>query len=151
MNYTDASGKNQGILLQGDKSNFRAIIVALQGVTGVAVSVGDKDRNEIPAGVAVQTVKQPEEPAQPVPAASSAALPASTSPEGIESMQVNSNPDGADVYVDGSFVGNAPATLKLKPGKHTITVKQSGYKDWSREVSTEAGAEAHISATLEKQ
>ena len=150
VNYTDGSGKNQGILLQGDKSNFRAIIVALQGVTGVPVSVGDKDRNEIPAGVAVQTVKQPEEPAQPAPAAS-AALPASTGQEGIESMQVNSNPDGADVYVDGSFVGNAPATLKLKPGKHTITVKQSGYKEWSREVSAEASAEAHISATLEKQ
>jgi len=65
-------------------------------------------------------------------------------------MSVASNPDGAEVYLDGSFIGNAPATLKLKPGKHTITVKQAGYQDWSCEVSAESGSEAHIIATLQK-
>jgi hypothetical protein len=59
-------------------------------------------------------------------------------------------PEGADVYVDGQFYGNSPATLKLKPGKHTIQVKASGYKDWSREVSTDSASEAHLTAVLEK-
>ena len=65
-------------------------------------------------------------------------------------MSLNSNPDGADVYVDGQFYGNSPATLKLKPGKHTIGVKMSGYKDWSREVSTDSGGQSHLTAALEK-
>jgi hypothetical protein len=55
-----------------------------------------------------------------------------------------------DVYVDDQFFGSSPATLKLKPGKHTIQVKMSGYKDWSREISSEVGTTANLTATLEK-
>ena len=65
-------------------------------------------------------------------------------------MSLSTNPDGADIYVDDQFYGNSPATLKLKPGKHMIGVKMTGYKDWSREISTDAGVEVHLSATLEK-
>jgi hypothetical protein len=50
---------------------------------------------------------------------------------------------------DGSFVGNCPAMLKLAAGKHTSTVKMSGYKDLSRDMSVEAGSEVHL-ANLEK-
>jgi hypothetical protein len=66
VNFTDENGKKQGVLLQGDKGNFRAILVALQGVTGVPISVGDKDRNEIPAGINTQAAK-PEGPAKKMP------------------------------------------------------------------------------------
>jgi hypothetical protein len=65
-------------------------------------------------------------------------------------VSLTTTPDGAEVYVDGQFYGNSPATLKLKPGKHTIGVKLSGYKDRSREMSTDSGSESHLSATLEK-
>ncbi len=67
------------------------------------------------------------------------------------SIEVHSNPDSADVYADGSFIGNAPATLKLSPGQHTIRVTLSGYKEWSRELTIQAGSEAHLTANLEKQ
>ena len=152
LNYADKDSKKQGLLLQGDKSNFRAIIVALQGVTGAPVSVGEKERSEIPAGVTVQTVKQPDEqqPAQ-VPAPAPTAITTSTEAQGSsESVSVVTNPDGAEIYIDNSFVGNTPATLKLKPGKHTITLKHPGYKDWSREFSAESGVEAHVTVPLEK-
>lgn len=65
-------------------------------------------------------------------------------------IEVRSTPDGAEVYADGAFVGNAPATLKLAPGQHTIRVTQSGFKEWSREIAVQAGSEAHLSATLDK-
>jgi hypothetical protein len=64
---------------------------------------------------------------------------------------LNSVPDGADVSVDDNFVGNTPATLKLPPGKHTVKVSQSGYADWSKEVSVFAGSEVNMKATLEKK
>jgi len=64
---------------------------------------------------------------------------------------VHSTPEGAEVYADGNFVGNAPATLKLTPGQHTIRVTQSGYKEWSREIGVQAGSEAHLMASLDKQ
>jgi hypothetical protein len=65
-------------------------------------------------------------------------------------IEVRSTSDGAEVYVDGTFVGNAPATLKLSPGQHTIRVTQSGYKEWSREIAVQAGSEAHLSAALDR-
>ena len=68
----------------------------------------------------------------------------------IGTIEVRSTPDGAEVYADGAFIGNAPATLKLAPGQHTIRVTQSGFKEWSREIAVQAGSEAHLSASLDK-
>ena len=66
-------------------------------------------------------------------------------------MNISSNPTGADVSVDGEFVGNSPAALKLAPGKHTLSVKMAGYKDWSREITVYSGSEVQLAANLEKQ
>jgi hypothetical protein len=71
--------------------------------------------------------------------------------ENMATLFVTTNPDGTEIYADGTFVGNAPATLKLPAGKHTIRVTQSEYKDWSREIAVQAGSEARIVATLEKK
>src|SRR5262249_28274098 len=51
IQYKVADGKTNGILLQGDKDNYRAILVALQGVSGVPVSVAEKEREFVPVGV----------------------------------------------------------------------------------------------------
>ncbi len=56
-------------------------------------------------------------------------------------------PDGADIYVDGEFMGNSPATLKLKLGNHTVSATMSGYQDWNREI-TVSGAAASLNAKL---
>jgi hypothetical protein len=69
--------------------------------------------------------------------------------EMLESLVVTSTPEGAEVYLDGSLVGNAPATLKLNSGKHTVGVKMAGYKDWSRDVLANDGTEARLTAALE--
>src|SRR5689334_5395411 len=44
VQYNTPDGKSGGILLQGDKDNYRAILVARQSVSGVAVSVAEKER-----------------------------------------------------------------------------------------------------------
>lgn len=146
VQYKTADGKSGGLLLQGDKDNYRAILVALQGVTGVPVSVGEKERGFIPVGVTTSVAKEPAEAqsGEEKPPAS----PAQETATGT--VNVTSNPDGAEVYADGQFVGNCPAVLKLKPGKHTVTVKLSGYRDWSREISLESGSEVRLTATLEQ-
>jgi hypothetical protein len=146
IQYRTPDGKNAGILLQGDKDNYRAMLVALQGVTGAPVSVGEKDRDFVPVGVTTAVTKQPEESEganQP-----STQQTAAQNPNGT--VSVSTNPDGADVYADDQFFGNSPATLKLAPGKHVIRVKMAGFKDWSRDLSVDAGSEAHLSAVLEK-
>jgi len=42
-------------------------------------------------------------------------------------VEVTSVPGGADVDLDGKFVGNAPITLRLTPGDYAIVVKKKGY------------------------
>ena len=141
VQYRTAGGKDAGILLQGDKDNYRAILVALQGVTGVPVAVAEKDREFVPVGVRSDVTSGE-------PGATEAKTAVTEGAKGT--VDVTSNPTGADVMVDGSFVGNAPATLKLAAGKHTVMVKMTGYRDWSREMSVEAGSEVHLMASLEK-
>ena len=68
----------------------------------------------------------------------------------LATILVSSSPDGADIYADDAFVGNAPATLKLSAGKHTIKLTLAGFKDWSRDITALAGSEAHLTAHLEK-
>src|SRR5215470_4672311 len=140
IQYNDAQNKSAGILLQGDKDNYRAILVALQGVSNVPVSVAEKDREFVPVGVKSAVSNHPDEESNPKASATAA----------NGTVNVSSNPTGADVLLDGNFVGNAPATLKISGGRHTITVKMSGQKDWSREITVEPGSEVQLSATLEK-
>jgi hypothetical protein len=65
-------------------------------------------------------------------------------------IEVRSEPDGAEVYSDGAFVGNCPVTLKLSPGQHSIRVTQTGYKEWTRDITTQSGSNAHLTAKMEK-
>ncbi len=86
-----------------------------------------------------------------IPADRPAEAPTKGVPNGLATISVSSSPDGADIYADDSFVGSAPATLKLSVGKHTIKVTMAGFKEWSREITALAGSEAHLTASLGKQ
>jgi PEGA domain len=148
LEYNTPDGKHAGILLQGDKDNYRAILVALQGVTGVPVSVGEKDREFVPVSVKTSVSKQSE--TETAEAQTAPAQLGTSAESGTGTINITTVPVGADVYADDQFYGNAPATLKLKPGKHRIRVQLSGYADWSREISTDSGSEASLTANLEK-
>lgn len=152
IQYTTSDSKAAGILLQGDKDDYRAILVALQGVTGVPVSVAGKEREFVPVGVKTEVTKGESEETG-AEARTPATKPATGTPAEAATggVNVSSNPSGADVSVDGEFVGNSPAALKLAPGKHTVGVKMAGYKDWSREITVHSGSEVQLTANLEKQ
>lgn len=107
-------------------------------------------KNFHPSGDSLQTTTPTDTQAGPTPTPAASPIPAPAA-VATGTIEVHSNPDGGEVYVDGAFIGNAPATLKLSPGQHTIHVSQSGFKDWSRDITVQAGSEAHLTATLEKQ
>jgi len=48
------------------------------------------------------------------------------------SLAVSSTPAGADIYMDGNFVGDTPSTLNVTAGAHSFVVKKSGFQDWTR-------------------
>jgi len=64
-------------------------------------------------------------------------------------LQLESNPPGADIEVDGNFVGNTPSDVQISEGDHTISVKKAGFKNWERKLKVNAGSSVHLSAELE--
>jgi hypothetical protein len=49
---------------------------------------------------------------------------------GPADVTVNSNPAGAEVWVDGTNRGVTPATLQLSKGQsHTVTLRRAGYQE----------------------
>jgi hypothetical protein len=57
-------------------------------------------------------------------------------------------PDGAEVYVDGKFVGDAPETLKLSVGPHSIVLKAEGRKDWERSIEILKDSQLNLKGQL---
>jgi hypothetical protein len=103
---------------------------------------------EAPAAPAAPTAT-----AQPAPAAAPAQPAPAADPAPAEaeacSVFVKSTPNGADITVDGNFVGNTPSNLKLPPGSHKIGVEKSGFKPWQRTMTVMAGGSVTLDATLE--
>ncbi len=89
--------------------------------------------------------------AAPAPSASTPILaPASSAPASTEQahLQVSSTPDGADIEIDGSYVGNTPSTIGVASGQHKITVKKSGFNPWERTITVSSG-QVRVNAVLE--
>ena len=63
-------------------------------------------------------------------------------------VAVTSIPAGADIELDGAFVGNTPSTITVIAGEHTITLKKSGFSTWERKIKV-SGGNVQISAELQ--
>ncbi|GAB1405940.1 hypothetical protein MASR1M74_31220 [Lentimicrobium sp.] len=56
-------------------------------------------------------------------------------------LAVSSEPQGAEVYVNGFKMGTTPVELSLKPDKsYTIEFRKEGYESVTRVVNTKVGA-----------
>jgi hypothetical protein len=60
---------------------------------------------------------------------------------------ISSEPTGADIEIDGSFVANTPSTIQLTSGQHVVRVTKGG-KSWQRTINVLAGSNLNLSATL---
>jgi hypothetical protein len=64
-------------------------------------------------------------------------------------ISIDSTPAGADIEIDGAFVGNTPSTVNVDPGSHKVAVKKTGFNDWSKTLNVTGGT-IHLNAELEK-
>lgn len=86
------------------------------------------------------------------PNAISAASANPATPEaGVGTVSISSEPEGAEIYVDGKFVGNAPSRLKLPAGPHGIEVQAPGHKPWQRALEVLKDSEVTLRAVLDGQ
>jgi hypothetical protein len=78
---------------------------------------------------------------QPAPASNSLATSAATAQFDISSM-----PAGADIEIDGKFVGSTPSSITVAPGDHDVVVKKNGFTAWERKITASTG---HVNLSAE--
>jgi hypothetical protein len=167
IEFTTPDGRRSGLLLQAHKNTYRAVLMALRGATGAPIAVAQEDRRHVPTGVETVTVEGAEKPptspgvgraiflpkspeaASPV-TPQPASRPPAPAPSELSVVQVGSTPEGADITVDGKYVGNTPSSLRLASGDHRISIEKAGFQLWQRTLAVHPGGNITIDATLEK-
>ena len=132
---TDASinpGNSGGPLLNthGEVIGMNTVKIVKEGIQGIGFALSAQDILTV-----VQRFFPQQQPAQ--------------SEKGR--IQVVSSVPDAEVYIDGKFVGNAPSSVPLPAGDHTVEVKASKFADWRRTVSVTDGSDLNVKAALEPQ
>jgi S1-C subfamily serine protease len=65
-------------------------------------------------------------------------------------IQVASEPTGAELIIDGLFNGSTPSRIQLAPGDHKMKITRPGYKDWERTIHVQTGEAKTVNAILEQ-
>lgn len=64
------------------------------------------------------------------------------------SIRAESIPRGAEVYIDGRYVGTAPNTFSVNEGSRSVTFSMAGYDDYRTTVTVRANQSVTVSARL---
>ena len=131
------------------------------GITIYYIDGQGKVRSQLYTLVAGETMAPPAAPAagaasrpRAVPAENSGPAPeaaeASSGPRETVKCSVSSTPPGADVTLDGRYVGSTPSVVGLTAGTHVVVISMAGFAQWKRELSVTPGSDLTISAVLQK-
>jgi hypothetical protein len=65
-------------------------------------------------------------------------------------VRITSEPAGAEIEVNGAFVGSTPATFQIPSGTHRIAVRR-GAAVWQRDVLIQPGSSITVNALLSQR
>lgn len=60
-----------------------------------------------------------------------------------------SDPPDADIYVDGKFMGQTPATIRLASGSHHVEMTSPGRQSWARDLDVMKDSQVTVHPVLE--
>jgi|HubBroStandDraft_5_1064220.scaffolds.fasta_scaffold02088_3 hypothetical protein len=61
-----------------------------------------------------------------------------------------STPAGAEITLDGKYVGNTPSEIGVSAGTHVVVLSMPGFADWKRDLAVAADSVVNVEATLQK-
>ena len=64
-------------------------------------------------------------------------------------VEIVSFPAGAEIEVDGAFLGHTPSEVRLVVGERMVTITKKGYNPWHRTIEVLLGSKQAISVDLE--
>jgi hypothetical protein len=130
--YRDTKGK--------DKKQFYQIVETLPPIKPAVAAAPPQQPASAPPG------------GSPTPAIATPP-PAGSAPQSAPKRVLcnfSSTPDGAEITVDGNFVGNTPSAIALTTGAHFVVFSLRGFADWKRKLTVVAGSDVNVTATLQK-
>ena len=66
-------------------------------------------------------------------------------------LYVNTTPSGADVYVDGKYIGATPISgYEIEQGQHTVNIAKEGYKEYEKIIAFDNATKDLGTINLEK-
>ncbi|MGA2982985.1 MAG: PEGA domain-containing protein [Terriglobia bacterium] len=108
----------------------------------------DREGVYLKTGQGLIEVSQEDYKARKAPPETSAVPP--TQSATVSKLSVTSNPDNAEIEVDGELMGTTPSVLDLSVGEHTIVLRKTGYKLWQRRMKVVTG-EIKLNGDLEPE
>jgi hypothetical protein len=161
-------------LVSGEKAPLRAVKGGSGGnhtgaMTGAMVATGilffpaapfflfmhGKDIT-IPKGTEVPAYIGGDTPLDPAKFTQQVAINAAVSPPPLSDVSqfstvlIKSDPAGAEITLDGKFVGTTPSSVQLQAGEHTIVIDKVGFKSWQKAMTVSSGGSVSLDATLDK-
>lgn len=76
------------------------------------------------------------------------AKPTTETNQGKGKVTISADVDGAEIYVDGDFVGSVPSTFTLSVGTHKVEVRTLKGATWQRDVHVLDGSDVNLKVTL---
>ena len=65
-------------------------------------------------------------------------------------LEITSDPTGADAYVDDQFVGTTPVRFGTRSGSHRVRLELDNYRSYSETVTVESGETLPVEARLSR-
>lgn len=65
------------------------------------------------------------------------------------SVTIATEPPGAEIYIDGKFVGETPSTIRLPATSHHVEVKSNGKPTWQRDLEVLKDSQITLHPVLE--
>ncbi len=132
-------------------TNKRAASVAPKSEAKSDTSRSEVARTEPTAPEPTAPEPTAPEPTAPEPTTPALAAPEPTAPEPItppqsgEGLRIGSAPDGAKVYLDGSFVGTTPISLESSPDRHRLALILPGFALHTGDIEGEGTFQVELS------
>ena len=65
-------------------------------------------------------------------------------------LEITSDPTGADAYVDDQFVGTTPVRFGTRSGSHRVRLELDGYRSYTESVTVSSGETLPVDARLDR-
>ena len=128
-------GNSGGPLLNahGEVVGINTLKLVKQGVNGIGFALSASDLIEVLQKFYPSSIPVAKRLSAPASQAESRGG-ANTAADAVGTVKIN-EPDGAEITVDGRFVGEVPATLRLKAGSHRIVVNDRKHAGWIKQMT----------------